>query len=67
MSRYPFHAGRVASAVKGPWGRWEWRKSVRSEKQSSMSDWWFPLLIGCGLAAAVVVVSAAALLMWCVR
>jgi hypothetical protein len=31
----------------------------------SMSDWWFPLLIGCGLAA--VVVSAAALLMWCVR
>jgi hypothetical protein len=30
-----------------------------------MSDWWFPLLIGCGLAAAVV--SAAALLMWCVR
>jgi hypothetical protein len=37
VSRYPFHAGSVASAVRGPWGRWEWRKSVRSARSGVLT------------------------------
>src|SRR6267142_4830774 len=33
VSGYPFHACSVASAVRGPWGRWSMRKSASSGRR----------------------------------
>src|SRR5207245_3413262 len=53
VSRYPFHAGSVASAVRGPWGRWSRTNSSRPartviQSRSGVVITTEPVIRGCG-------------------